>query len=132
MDKDFLITKHENGLISKLLSGRRWVSFLNRVPPVELIFSSVKFASDQDVNLLPNPIILANVFPTPSILDSDRVIYQSATNELRIDGTGFLGAKKVQLYFKPPLYVEVSYDIISPFPLKSEQVVLRLRHNCKW
>jgi len=43
-----------------------------------------------------------------------------------------MGAKKVDLYFNPPLFKEVGYEIVSPFPLAREQVVLRLRHGYKW
>ena len=84
------------------------------------------------MNLLPDPVILANVLSTPTVEENTKVIYQTATNELRINGTGFMGAKKVDLFFNPPLYKEVGYEIVSPFPLSKEQVVLRLRHNYKW
>ena len=43
-----------------------------------------------------------------------------------------MGAKKVDLYFDPPLFKEVGYEVVSPFPLAREQVVLRLRHGYKW
>lgn len=84
------------------------------------------------MNLLPDEVILANVLATPTVEENTKVIYQTATNELRINGTGFMGAKKVDLFFNPPLYKEVGYEIVSPFPLSKEQVVLRLRHNYKW
>jgi len=51
---------------------------------------------------------------------------------LVINGTGFLGAKDVDLYFKPPLIKEVAYEIVSKFPLVRDQVVLRLRHSYQW
>lgn len=38
----------------------------------------------------------------------------------------------MDLYFDPPLYSEVGYEIVSKFPLAKEQVVLRLRHGYKW
>ena len=103
-----------------------------RSPPVALILSGVKFESNPTQNLLQEPVILANVLATPTVSENTDVIYVSATNELRINGTGFKGAKKVDLYFNPPLFVEVGYEIVSPFPLTKEQVVLRLRHNYKW
>ena len=94
---------------------------------------SVNFESDPKKNLLPDEVIIANVLATPTVTeDDDKIMYQTATNELRINGTGFMGNMKVDLYFKPPLFKEVAYEIISPFPLSSEQVVLRLRHNHKW
>ena len=69
---------------------------------------------------------------TPTAEESDLVLYQTASNELLIDGTGFMGSKKIDLFFKPPLYVEVGYEIISRFPLTKDQLVLRLRHGYKW
>jgi len=132
MDKDFLLTKDDDGLILKLLSGRRWVNLDDRDPPVALILSAVKFESNPDKNLLADEIIIANVLATPTVEESKKTIYQTATNEVRINGTGFMGAKKVDLFFSPPLFVEVGYEIVSPFPLTKEQVVLRLRHNYKW
>jgi len=56
----------------------------------------------------------------------------SATNELRVNGTGFIGAKKVDLYFDPPLVKEVAYEDVTRYPLQRDQVVLRLRHNYNW
>jgi hypothetical protein len=132
VDKDFLISKDEDGLILKLISNRRWVNLDGRTPPVALILNAVKFASDPDNNLLPEPVILANVLLTPSVEENTNIIYQTATNELRINGTGFIGAKKVDLYFNPPLYLDIGYIVVSPFPLSREQLVLRLRHNYNW
>jgi len=132
VDKDFLITKDDDGLILKLLSARRWVNLDGRTPPVALVMSGVKFASNPTKNLLPEPVIIANVLATPSVNENLDIIYTTATNELRINGTGFMGAKKVDLYFNPPLFKEVGYEIVSPFPLVREQVVLRLRHGYKW
>eukprot|EP01041_Mallomonas_annulata_P008000 gene8000-16377_t len=134
VNKDFTITKDEQGegIILKLLSNRRWVNLDDRVPPVSLILSKVKFASTGDRNLLGAPVILANVLLTPTVKESEDVIYQTASNELRINGTGFAGAKKVDLYFSPPLYKEIYYEIVSPFPLTKNVVVLRLRHSYKW
>ena len=94
--------------------------------------TKVKFASAPDINLLPVPVIVANVLLTPTIKESDDIIYQTASNELRLNGTGFAGAKKVDLYFDPPLYKEIYYEIVSPFPLAKNVVVLRLRHAYKW
>jgi len=134
VNKDFTITKDEQGegLILKLLSNRRWVNLDERVPPVALILSKVKFASSGETNLLPAPVIVANVLLTPSIKEDSDILYQTASNELRLNGTGFSGAKKVDLYFSPPLYKEIYYEIVSPFPLKNNEIVLRLRHGYKW
>jgi len=132
LDKDYLITKDDDGLILKLLGGRKWVDFIGRTPPVSLVLTSVKFLSDPEKNLLPEPIILAQVLPTPTVVEMKEVIYTTATNELRINGTGFVGAKKVDLYFNPPLYKGIDYEDVSKFPLSQDQVVLRIRHGYKW
>jgi len=104
----------------------------DRTPPVALILSKVTFASKPDKNLLPEPVIVAQVLNTPTVNENLDVIYTSATNELRVNGTGFMGAKKVDFYFNPPLYKEVGYEVVSKFPLAREEVVLRLRHGYKW
>lgn len=41
------------------------------------------------------PIIVAQVLETPSVVESADIIYTTATNELQINGTGFAGAKDV-------------------------------------
>jgi len=131
-DKDYLITKDDDGIILKLLSARRWVNLDDRTPPVSLILNAVKFASNPNKNLLLEPVIVAQVLPTPTINENLEIIYTTATNELRINGTGFMGAKKVDLYFDPPIFLGVGYEIVSAFPCAREQVVLRLRHGYNW
>ena len=103
-----------------------------RVPPVALILRGVRLNNAEGLNLLPEPVILANVLRTPTINNNDREINQGATNELRINGTGFAGAKKMDLYFDPPIFKTIGYEIISKFPLQRNEVVLRLRHGYKW
>ena len=109
----------------------RWVDLSSRVPPVALILSSVKF-TNSDKNLLSEPVIVAHVLITPSVNDNDDYLYMSASNELRVNGTGFIGAKKVDLYFQPPLVKEVAYEDVSKYPLVKNEVVLRLRHGYSW
>jgi hypothetical protein len=99
---------------------------------VALVLNGVKFAANPTKNLLVEPVIVANVLATPSVEENDDIIYTTASNELRINGTGFIGAKRVDLYFNPPIYKEVGYEVVSPFPLVKDQVVLRLRHGYKW
>jgi hypothetical protein len=108
------------------------VNLQGRTPPVALVLSGVKFLSNPSVNLLPEPIIIANVLATPTVKENLNIIYTTATNELRINGTGLIGAKKVDLYFDPPLFKEIAYEDVTPFPLAKDQVVLRLRHGYKW
>lgn len=133
-DKDFMITKDADGdgIILKLLGNRKWVDLSARTPPVALVLSAVRFASDVTKNLLLEPIIVAQVLSTPDVNPNDNVLFMSASNELRINGTGFIGAKKVDLYFSPPLTKEVGYEDVSPYPLSKNQVILRLRHGYNW
>lgn len=104
----------------------------SRTPPVAIILSAVKFANNPDKNLLAEPVIVAQVLSAPSVNGNDDILYQTASNELRINGTGFIGAKKVDLYFQPPLVKEVAYEDVTPYPLTKNQVVLRLRHGYSW
>jgi hypothetical protein len=82
--------------------------------------------------LLPEPVIVANVLITPGVNDNDDYLYMSASNELRVNGTGFIGAKKVDLYFQPSLIKEVAYEDVSKYPLLKNEVVLRLHHGYSW
>ena len=132
IDKDFMLTKVEDGIVLKLLTSRRWVNLAGRNPPVGLILSSVTFANKPDTNLLPSPIIIANVMATPTVKESSETIYQTATNELVISGSGFDGAKYADLYFDPPILKEIAYEVVSSFPLSGNEIVLRLRHGYKW
>eukprot|EP01032_Pedospumella_encystans_P027105 gene27105-30639_t len=133
-DKDYMVTKDSDGdgLILKLLGNRKWVDLSSRTPPVAIVLTAVKFASAPDKNLLPEPVIVAQVLSAPSVNGNDDILYQTASNELRINGTGFIGAKKVDLYFQPPLVKEVAYEDVTPYPLTKNQVVLRLRHGYSW
>jgi hypothetical protein len=133
-EKDFLLTKDPDGdgLILKLLGNRKWADLSARVPPVALILNAIKFKGSSK-NLLPEPIIIAQVINTPSVREAPpQTIYQTATNELRINGTGFMGAKFVNFYFQPPLVKEIAYEDVTPYPLQKDQIVLRLRHGYSW
>ncbi|KAJ1427341.1 hypothetical protein B484DRAFT_450320 [Ochromonadaceae sp. CCMP2298] len=133
-DKDFMVSKDSDGdgLILKLLGNRKWVDLAGRTPPVSLVLSAVRFASSPNHNLLIEPVIIAQVLATPSIDENEDFLYQTASNELRINGTGFIGAKKIDLYFQPPLIKEVGYEDVTPYPLTKNEVVLRLRHGYSW
>ena len=112
----------------------RWVNLDGRTPPVALILSKVAFATNPTKNLLAGgePVVVAQVLATPTVEENLDIIYTTASNQLVINGTGFIGAKDVDLYFKPPLVKEVAYEIVSKFPLIRDSVVLRLRHDYKW
>eukprot|EP01033_Poteriospumella_lacustris_P014849 gene14849-10618_t len=133
-DKVFMISKDSNGdgLILKLLGNRRWANLSQRTPPVAIILNGVRFASDPKKNLLPAPVIVAQVLNTPSVKENTNVLFKSASKELRINGTGFVGSGRVDLYFQPPLTKEVAYEDVTPYPLRNDQIVLRLRHGFNW
>jgi hypothetical protein len=108
------------------------VNLDSRTPPVALILKKVYFSSDPSKNLLPEPAIVANVVRSPSVSQNLDIIFSGATSTLRINGTGFIGVKKVDLYFNPPLYAEISYEMVSKFPLLKDQIVLKLRDQHVW
>ena len=110
----------------------RWAVLDGKTQPVFLTLNTVTFSSDPTKNLLPEPILVANVIPTPTVSAKSNIIYFNATNDLHIYGTGFVGANRVKLFFSPPLFEEVSYKIISRFPLERDEIVLRIRHNYAW
>ena len=110
----------------------RWADLPDRTPPASLILSAVYFSPDLKTNLLPEPVIVAQVLKTPAVEKNEGILYQSASNELRIKGSGFIGAKKVDISFKPPLVKEVAYEDVSRYPLSQDTVVLRKRHNYNW
>lgn len=109
----------------------RWIDLTDRNPPVALILHAVKFGLDE-TNLLPEPIIIAQVLPQPGIAPSEAELQQSASYELRINGTGLVGAKKCDCYFSPPLPKDVVYVDVTPYPLRTNQVVLRLNAGQRW
>ena len=100
----------------------RWADLTDRTPPVPLTLSGVRFADNPLKNLLVEPVVVANVLRTPDIEKSTTTLYQSASNELRVNGTGFIGAKFVDLYFQPPLLKEVAYEDVTVYPLVKDQV----------
>lgn len=135
VDKDYMITKDADGdgIILKLLGNRKWADLSKRVPPVAMILSGVRFSTDPaKKNLLNDPVIVAQVLNTPTVQENRDIIYTSATNELRINGTGFIGSKEVDFYFKPPLVKEVAYEDVTPYPLVKDEIILRLRHGYTW
>jgi len=134
VNKDFTITKDDQGegIILKLLSNRKWANLDDRVPPVGLVLTKVMFASSGTTNLLGAPVIVANVLRTPSVKENLDIIYMKASNGLRINGTGFVGAKDIEFFFSPPLYKEIAYELVTPFPLNKDVVELRLRHGYEW
>ena len=58
----------------------------------------------------------------------DTILHTTASKVLRKNGTGFTGGKEVKLYFSPPLYIEIDYEIF----IKGKQLNLRLRDQAQW
>jgi hypothetical protein len=110
----------------------RWVDLSSRTLPAALVLNSVKFASNPDTNLLVEPLIVAQVLSTPTVSVNGGMIYMNASNELRVNGTGFIGVRKVDLYFIPPLTKDIAYEDVTPYPLTKNEVVLRIRHGYNW
>lgn len=134
VDKDFTLSKTDDGdgLVLRLVAGRKWVKLDGRTPPVALKLEKVFFKPDTSKNVLAEPKIIANVLETPTAEESNKILYKTATHELRINGTGFTGAKEIELFFKPPLFVGVEYEIVGKKPYKEDQIVLRKRHGYEW
>ena len=132
---DFKITNAtDSGITLRLMDEKVWVNLNGRIPPVGLILNKLAFKNAPDTNMLPNgeSIILANILESPSIFPNDQHMFSSVTHELRINGTGFTGAKTVDLYFNPPIKKEIDYQVVSVFPITSDQVVLQLQQGGKW
>jgi hypothetical protein len=134
-DKDFMLSKDPDGdgIILKLMGNRKWADLSERTPPVAMFINSVTFTSDPSKNLLPEPVMVAQILDTPTVEENaEYVLYQTASNELRINGTGFIGAKKIDLYFKPPLVKEIAYEDKTKYPIARDEIVLRIRHGYMW
>jgi hypothetical protein len=138
VDKDFSIGKDENseGLILKLHGSRKWVDLEERSPPVALILRGVYFASSPQTNLLADAKdggrIVAQVLRTPTVEESYEVKYQTKSAALSLNGTGFAGAKKIDLYFSPPLLKGIAYELATRLPTHQRYIQLRLRGGFKW
>jgi hypothetical protein len=132
---DFYITNAtDTGITLRLIDEKVWVNLEDRNPPVALVLRKVAFKTAPTINLLPNgeAINIANVLESPSVFPSNQVVFASVTHELRINGTGFTGAKDVDIYFDPPLLKEIDYSVVSNFPIAKDEVVLQLQHKGVW
>ncbi len=110
----------------------RWVNLTESIFEVSLVLRSVYFGVDSQINQLPKPVVIAAIRQHPSVTWSEQRIDADAS-ELRIHGTGFIGAKKVEfVFFDPNLQKGIVYDDVSKYPLKENQVILKLRNGQKW
>lgn len=110
----------------------RWADLSNRVPPLTMLLSGVSFATDPaQKNLLNAPVIVAQVLSTPTIQENHNIVFMSTTSELHINGTGFIGSRQVDFYFRPPLGKH-QIDDVTPYPLVNDQIILRLHRGIEW
>ena len=109
-----------------------WANVEDNSHPVPLILSSVKFATNPSENMLREPVLIANVLLLPKVVVNKDIIFATTTRELRINATGLIGASQVALNFVPPLYVNISYSLVSSFPLQDDQLILRLLDSQEW
>jgi hypothetical protein len=131
-NKDFFVFRSNEDSLALSLSSKakKWVDLTNRTPPVSLILSNIILRNSSQV-FQSEPIIVASVLPVPNVTESDVHIPQH-TNELRIRGTGWKTSKKLEFYFDPPLLKQIAYEDVSVYPLKTSEVVFRLRSGCQW
>jgi len=92
----------------------------------------VKFGSETSVNVLQEPVIVAQVLSVPTVYENSTLALRQFDATLTINGTGFVGASKIDFFFNPPLVKDVHYTDMSQYPLASNQVVLRLRGSYQW
>lgn len=126
-DKDYTLLKQDDEtLVLRLFAGRKWSTLDGS--------SSMLRLTEVDMgkgNELTSPVTVATIVPTPTVFESQEVIYQSASLFLAINGTGFEGVKEsdVKLYFDPPRFLEIDYEIADVRP---NTILLGLRHGAKW
>lgn len=110
----------------------KWTQVEDNSEPIPLIISSVKFASNPTENMLQKPVTIANVLMLPKVEANNDIIFATTTKELHIKATGLIGISQVVLNFVPPLYINISYSLVSPFPLQDDELVLRLLDSQEW
>jgi hypothetical protein len=77
-------------------------------------------------------VVVANIIAMPKVSPSTKPIYQTATPEFRVNGTGLLGARAVRLEFSPALREGVDYEVTSKLPLAEDVVSVHLIKGRKW
>jgi len=124
----------DSRLVLRLQANKSWTHMSNSTAgtPSALILRGVRVDQVNNPNVLSEAVMLARVIDTPSIDSSDQRIFMSGTNELRLLGAGLMGAKRVDLYFYPPIFKDINYEIVSPMPIRGSTLVLRIRHGYQW
>lgn len=127
---DEMVTTHK---LRRLVLFFSWARLADRNPlvPVPIVLYAGNLRSDPK-NLLAEPVIVATVIPLPDITFSDAYLQQTASLELRINGTKLIGAKITELLFIPMFTKGVQYDDVTPYPLQTNQIILRLRPGQQW
>jgi hypothetical protein len=96
-----------------------------------LNINEIRLNGREDTNMLDAPLPVTKIIRTHTITPSDQVVSMHA-NILRISGYGLAGACRLSLYFDPPLYYQVAYEIDGGYPLLSDTITLRLRAGYSW
>jgi hypothetical protein len=98
-----------------------------------LILKSVRFKNTGERNVLSFPVVIANVFPTPTIRENHLALLPTAS-QLVLMGTGLSGTKtKFNLHFDPPLVKDIAYYIaLGASYLYPDDIVLKLRPDYRW
>lgn len=90
------------------------------------------FKSDPMTNLLVDPVVVANIHPVPSVKTNQATISQDAP-ELKVTGINFIGASKIDFFFKPELLKTVAYEDVSVYPIgANNEATLRLKPGQVW
>lgn len=132
-NKDFIVLVEKYGLVISLLNRRDWISdFNSRIPPVALILSNARYASEPGTNILKSPIIIAQLLGDPQINKSSNIVFSSSSAELVLNGIGLIGANKLDLIFNPILQLGIDYEIVTKLPLFDNEIVLRLIEGKNW
>lgn len=101
-------------------------------PPVALVLNAVIFGAHPHRNVLEKPVVVARVLSEPSVGENkDLTVRQSADSFLVINGAGLVGAEQVALFFSTT-EVNYAYEDVTNYPLRSNQIILRLRSGQQW
>ena len=84
------------------------------------------------ISILRESVVVAYIISMPKVETAAKTIYMTATPELRINGTGLIGARSLALDFSPPLKAGEDYEFTSKFPLVEDTFSLRLIKGKHW
>ena len=118
----------ESSVTIMLKSGKSWPS-TGELGEVTMYLVSVMDSSNPDVNLLEEPVAVATILKTPSVVvHEDRLLYMTGSLKLLVNGSNFR-AKGTKFTFDPPLYEGVDYVMT----VKSRDVCqLSLKTGRRW